>query len=147
MLSAVAAQGISTGKNWRFLFTPLLLCLCFLVLLFYGNTDFRTKCVHRNENGKAKFVLLPEVNGVFEWGTGPVGSNCRIPCHWKVAPLKIVATWPQSWQVTQGEDVEGRLMVSGIDMRGASEKEVGLKIRTWQLKKSWNLRTGGTEIG
>ena len=26
--------------------------------------------------------------------------------------------------------VEGRLMVSGIDVRGASEKEVGLKIRT-----------------
>ena len=30
-------------------------------------------------------------------------SNCRIPCHWKVAPPKIVATWPQSWRVTQGE--------------------------------------------
>ena len=27
-------------------------------------------------------------------------------------------------------NVEGRLMVSGIDVRGASEKEVGLKIRT-----------------
>ena len=33
-------------------------------------------------------------------------SNCRIPCHWKVAPLKIVATWPQSWRVTQGEDAK-----------------------------------------
>ena len=32
-----------------------------------------------------------------------IRSNCRIPCHWKVAPLKIVATWPQSWRVTQGE--------------------------------------------
>ena len=27
-------------------------------------------------------------------------------------------------------NVEGRSMVSGIDVRGASEKEVGLKIRT-----------------
>ena len=27
-------------------------------------------------------------------------------------------------------NVEGRLMVSGIDVRGASEKEVGSKIRT-----------------
>ena len=27
-------------------------------------------------------------------------------------------------------NVEGRLMVSGIDVRGASVKEVGLKIRT-----------------
>ena len=37
---------------------------------------------------------------------GDLGSNCRIPCHWKVAPLKIVATWPQSWRVTQGEDAK-----------------------------------------
>ena len=36
----------------------------------------------------------------------PSRSNCRIPCHWKVAPLKIVATWPQSWRVTQGEDAK-----------------------------------------
>ena len=35
----------------------------------------------------------------FRWAadsSSSSGSNCRIPCHWKVAPLEIVATWPQS---------------------------------------------------
>ena len=32
--------------------------------------------------------------------------------------------------MTTSGNVESRLMVSGIDVRGASEKEVGLKIRT-----------------
>ena len=33
---------------------PLGFPLGFLVLLFYENTDFGTKYVHRNENGEAK---------------------------------------------------------------------------------------------
>ena len=33
---------------------------------------------------------LPYIDLLTYW------KNCRIPCHWKVAPLKIVATWPQS---------------------------------------------------
>ena len=55
ILSSEVYNG-STGKNGRFLFTLFLLCLCFLVLLFYGNTDCRTKYVHRNKNGEAKIV-------------------------------------------------------------------------------------------
>ena len=53
ILSSEVYNG-STGKNGRFLFTLFLLCLCFLVLLFYGNTDCRTKYEHRNKNGGAK---------------------------------------------------------------------------------------------
>ena len=53
----------------------------FLSTPILHNTEFGTKYAQETRTMTLKFVPLPEVNGIFEWGTGSV---VRVFIHFSV---------------------------------------------------------------
>ena len=82
-------------------------------------------------------------SGVFEWRTltGSKTSSLFICLDATTFVLITVNTLIET--ICLSDAKKRGSTVNGIDLRGALEREVGLKKQTWQLKRCWNLHIGG----